>query len=123
MSPSVDSSRQLSFTIQCTCDCCRHLTFQSAVKVRVGGHLEARVWQQEAADVGEAGVNVLPHVLQLFVLVLFHLRQQNVAFPLVTVHVAVRTDWCERLTHVLEQNYFFLHRLHWASIFLRVCCV
>lgn len=81
------------------------------------------MWQQEAADVGEAGVNVLPHVLQLFVLVLFHLRQQNMAFPSVTVHVSVRTDWCERLTHVLEQNYFFLHRLHWANIFLRVCCV
>lgn len=49
------------------------LTFQSAVKVGVGGHLEARVRQQEAVDVGEAGVDVLPHVLQLLMLVLLHL--------------------------------------------------
>lgn len=39
------------------------LTIQPAIKVRVGGHLEARMWQQEAADVGEAGVNMLPHIL------------------------------------------------------------
>lgn len=49
------------------------LTSQPAVKVGVGGHLEARVGQQETVDVGEAGVDVLPHVLQLFVLVLLHL--------------------------------------------------
>lgn len=53
------------------------LTFQSSIKVRVGGHLEARMRQQEAADVGEAGVDVLPHVLQLFVLVLLHLNQHS----------------------------------------------
>jgi len=41
--------------------------------VRVGGHLEAGVGQQEAADVGEARVDVLPDVLQLLVLVLLHL--------------------------------------------------
>ena len=56
---------------------CFH-TSQPAVKVRVGGHLEARMRQQEAADVGEAGVDVLPHVLQLFVLVLLHLSAENI---------------------------------------------
>lgn len=30
-----------------------HLTMEAAIKVRVGGHLEARVWQQKAADFGE----------------------------------------------------------------------
>lgn len=40
----------------------------------VGGHPEARVRQQEAADVGEAGVDVFPDVLQLLVLVLLHLN-------------------------------------------------
>ena len=57
-----------------TCSC--FLTFQSSIKVRVGGHLEARMRQQETADVGEAGVDVLPYILQLFVLVLLHLNQQ-----------------------------------------------
>lgn len=42
--------------------------------MRVGGHLEAGVRQQEAADVGEAGVDVFPDVLQLLVLVLLHLN-------------------------------------------------
>ena len=56
-----------------TCACFCSLTFKPAVKVRVGCHLEPRMWQQEAADVGEAGVDVLPYVLQLFMLVLFHL--------------------------------------------------
>lgn len=42
--------------------------------MRVGGHLEAGVRQQEAADVGEARVDVFPDVLQLLVLVLFHLK-------------------------------------------------
>lgn len=41
----------------------RLLTSQPAIKVRVGRHLEARMWHQEAADAGEAGVDVLPHVL------------------------------------------------------------
>lgn len=45
-------------------------TFNSSIKVWVRGHFEARVWHQEAGDVGEAGVNVFTHVLQLFVLVL-----------------------------------------------------
>lgn len=49
------------------------LTSQPAVKDGVSGHLEARVRQQEAADVGEARVDVLPHVLQLLMLVLLHL--------------------------------------------------
>lgn len=52
-------------------------TSEPPIEVRVGGHLEAGVRQQEAADVGEAGVDVLPHILQLFVLVLFHLCQQT----------------------------------------------
>lgn len=64
-------------SVQHACACSGFLTFQSAVKVGVGGHLEARMWQQEAADVGEAGVDVLPYVLQLFMLVLFHLGQQT----------------------------------------------
>ena len=49
------------------------MTFEPAVEVRVGGHPEAGVWEQEAADLGEAGVDVLPDVLQLLVLVLLHL--------------------------------------------------
>lgn len=35
--------------------------------------------QQEAANAGEAGVNVFPHILQLFMLVLLHLRQHKAA--------------------------------------------
>lgn len=50
------------------------LTSEPPIKVRVGGHLEAGVRQQEAADVGEAGVDVFPDVLQLLVLVLLHLN-------------------------------------------------
>lgn len=56
-------------------------TSQPPVEPGVGGHLEAGVRQQEAADVGEAGVDVLPDVLQLLVLVGLHLnrrRRQNV---------------------------------------------
>lgn len=52
-------------------------TFEPAVEVRVGGHLEAGVRQQEAADVGEAGVDVFPDVLQLLVLVLLHLNTRQ----------------------------------------------
>ena len=48
---------------------------ESAVKVGVDGHLEARVGQQEAVDVGEAGVDVFPDSLQLFVLVLLYLTE------------------------------------------------
>ena len=55
---------------------CTSLTPESTVKVWVGGHLEARVGLEEAADVGETRVDVLPHVLQLFVLVLLHLGGQ-----------------------------------------------
>lgn len=50
------------------------LTSQSAVKVPVCGHVEARMWQQEAADVREAGMDVLPHILQLFMLFLSNLQ-------------------------------------------------
>lgn len=46
------------------------LTPQSAVKVWVCGHLESRVWHEEAGDVGEAGMNVFPYVLQLLMLIL-----------------------------------------------------
>lgn len=60
------------------CSC--FLTSQPAVKVGVGGNLEARMWQQEAADVGEAGVDVLPYILQLFMLVLFYLFQQTAIY-------------------------------------------
>lgn len=35
------------------------------------------MWQQEAADVGEAGVNVLPYILQFFMVVVFDLSMQN----------------------------------------------
>lgn len=31
------------------------------------------MWEQEAADVGEAGVNVFADILQFLVLILFHL--------------------------------------------------
>lgn len=48
-------------------------TSEPAVEVRVGGHLEARMWEQEAADVGEAGVDVFTDILKLLVLILFHL--------------------------------------------------
>lgn len=49
-------------------------TCESAIKVGVGGHLEAGVGQEEAANVREAGVDVLPDILQLLMLVLFHLH-------------------------------------------------
>lgn len=42
--------------------------------MRIGGHLEARVRQQETADFGEAGVDVSADILELLVLVLFHLQ-------------------------------------------------
>ena len=48
----------------------RKRTLNSPVKVRVGGHFEAGVRHQETGDVGEAGVDVFTHVLQLLVLVL-----------------------------------------------------
>lgn len=41
----------------------RSLTSQPAIKIRVGRYFEARMRHQEAADVGEAGVDVLPYVL------------------------------------------------------------
>lgn len=54
----------MSFSFHCqTTVKPRLLTSQPAIKVRVGCHLEARMWQQEAADAGEAGVDVLPHIL------------------------------------------------------------
>lgn len=44
-------------------------TFKSSIEVWVGGHFESGVRHQEAGDVGEAGVDVLTDVLQLFVLI------------------------------------------------------
>ena len=48
----------------------RKCTYNSSIKVWVGGHFEAGVRHQETGDVGEAGVDVFTHVLQLFMLVL-----------------------------------------------------
>jgi len=42
--------------------------------VWVGGHLKARVWEEEAADVRKAGMDVFPDILQFLMLVLFHLN-------------------------------------------------
>lgn len=60
------------------------------------------MWQQEAADVGEAGVDVLPDVLQLFVLVLFYLCQQTIIYFLsesVSLSVSLTDEWL--CTHTL----------------------
>lgn len=38
------------------------------------------MWQQKAADLAEAGVDVLPDVLQLLVLAVFNLQEQMVRF-------------------------------------------
>lgn len=54
--------------------------------MRVGRHLEARVRQQEAGDVGEAGVDVLPDVLQFLVLVLLHLDADAGTLPTAKYH-------------------------------------
>lgn len=54
----------------CVCECGEAYTPESAIKVRVGGDLEAGMWHEERRDVGKAGVNVFPHILQLFMLVL-----------------------------------------------------
>lgn len=51
-------------------------TCDPAIKVGVGGHFEAGVGHQEAGDVGEAGVDVFTHILQLLVLVLRDLRHK-----------------------------------------------
>ena len=73
------SEHDISFkwALAITLHCLFISTSQPAIKVWVGGHLQAWVWQQEAANVGEARVDVLPHILQLFVLVLFYLCQQR----------------------------------------------
>lgn len=49
-------------------------TSQSAIKMGVCGHFKARMRKQEAADVRETGVDVLPDILKLFMLVLLHLN-------------------------------------------------
>lgn len=52
-------------------------TFNSSVKVWVSGHFEAGVRHQETGDVSETGVDVFPHVLQLFMLVLGDLHHKH----------------------------------------------
>ena len=47
---------------------------QPAVEAGVGGHVEARVGQQEPVDPVEAAVDVLPQGLELGVLVVRHLQ-------------------------------------------------
>lgn len=69
---NIASTYLSSATIYWLACICRH-TPQSAVKAWVSGHLESRVWQEEAGDVGEAGMDVFPHVLQLLVLILWDL--------------------------------------------------
>lgn len=67
-----------------------HFTSEPSIKVWVGGHLQAGVRQQEAADVGEAGVDVFPDVLQLLVLVLLHLNNKRQTFlyqSVINVHL------------------------------------
>ena len=48
-----------------------------ALERRAGGHFQARMGQQEAGDVGEAGVDVLPHGLQLLVLSILDLKERQ----------------------------------------------
>lgn len=45
-------------------------TLDPAIEVRVGGDFETRMGHEETGDVGETGVNMLPHVLQLLMLIL-----------------------------------------------------
>lgn len=51
-------------------ECVEAYTLESAIKVGIGGDLEAGMWHEEAGDVGKAGVYVLSNVLQLFMLIL-----------------------------------------------------
>lgn len=83
-----DGAHQASVTLNTIIKTCRRLCFTSepSVKVRVGRHLQARVRQQKAGDVGEAGVDVLPDVLQLLVLVLLHLNADAGALPAAKYH-------------------------------------
>ena len=53
------------------------LTIELALERRAGGHFQARMGQQEAGDVGEAGVDVLPHSLQLLVLSILDLKKRQ----------------------------------------------
>lgn len=48
-------------------------TSQSAIKMGVCGHFKARVRKQEAADIRETGVDVLPDILKLLMLGLLYL--------------------------------------------------
>ena len=53
------------------------LTMELALERRAGSDLQARMRQQEAGDVGEAGVDVLPHGLQLLVLSILDLKERQ----------------------------------------------
>lgn len=79
-------------------------TCDPPIKVGVGGHFEAGVGHQEAGDVGEAGVDVFTHVLQLLVLVLRDLRHkraraQRVSLDWVVLEGSVRCHRCLRRPH------------------------
>ena len=52
----------------CVCVCVSVCTFQPSIKVWVGGHPQARMRQQEAGDLVEAGADVLADLLELWVL-------------------------------------------------------
>lgn len=85
--------KDLILSCQCVCECVEAYTLKSAIKMGVGGDLEAGMWHEETGDVGKAGMNVLPHVLQLLMLVLWNLHiqthpcehyHQNITLPLFT---------------------------------------
>lgn len=57
--------------------CCLFLTSQPAVKFWVSSHLQARMWQQEAVDVGETVLDMISHILQLFMLIMFNLHRHT----------------------------------------------
>lgn len=57
--------------------CCLVLTSQPAVKFWVSSHLQARMWQQEAVDVGETVLDMISHILQLFMLIMFNLHRHT----------------------------------------------
>ena len=49
-------------------------TFQSPIKTRISCNFKTRMWQKEATKIWETIVNVLPYILQLFMLILFYLE-------------------------------------------------
>lgn len=52
-------------------------TFQSPIKTRISCNFKTRMWQKEATKIWETIVNVLPYILQLFVLILFYLEVEG----------------------------------------------